>query len=49
LLEAMTAELTAMTDGRLPAPPGPDDDPLLAPPPTDPTRTFRDYPAAVPY
>ncbi len=49
LLEAMTAELTAMTDGRLPAPPWPDDDPLLAPPPTDATRTFRDYPAAVPY
>ncbi|TVQ84391.1 MAG: tetratricopeptide repeat protein [Chromatiaceae bacterium] len=45
----MEQELAAYRAGRLPQPAWPLDDPLLAPPPFDPQRPFRDYPAANPY
>lgn len=45
----MRQELEAYERGELPAPAWPEGDPLLSPPPFDPTAPFRDYPAAVPY
>lgn len=46
--DVMELELTAYQDGRLP-PAWPNGDPLLGPPPFDPLRPFRDYPATAPY
>lgn len=47
--EPMDRELAAYRDKRLEGDPWPTGDPLIAPPPFDPTGPFRDYPAAVPY
>jgi tetratricopeptide (TPR) repeat protein len=47
-LEVMQQELAALRDQTLPAP-WPAGDPLLSPPPFDPLRPFRDYPATAPY
>ncbi len=51
--EAMAAELGAYQEGWLPddslGDPWPIGDPLMAPPPFDPTGPFRDYPASQPY
>jgi tetratricopeptide (TPR) repeat protein len=47
--ELMDRELAAYRDERLEGEPWPAGDPLIAPPPFDPTGPFRDYPAAVPY
>ncbi|MGE5155395.1 MAG: tetratricopeptide repeat protein [Bdellovibrio bacteriovorus] len=47
--ELLGREIAAYREGRLPDEPWPEGDPLLAPPPFDPTGPFRDYPAAVPY
>jgi len=47
-LDVMQQELAAYRDQRLP-PPWPIGDPLLSPPPFDPLRPFRDYPATAPY
>jgi hypothetical protein len=46
--DVMEMELAAYRDGRLP-PAWPAGDPLLGPPPFDPLRPFRDYPATAPY
>jgi len=48
-LEALRQELAAFEDDRLPDSVWPGDDPLLAPPPFDAARLFRDYPATRPY
>jgi tetratricopeptide (TPR) repeat protein len=48
-LERLERELEAYESGRIPGPAWPADDPLLAPPPFDATRAFRDYPAVKPY
>jgi len=45
----MQKELQAYEEGALPMPAWPEGDPLLSPPPFDPTAPFRDYPAAAPY
>jgi tetratricopeptide (TPR) repeat protein len=45
----MHKELQAYEEGVLPMPAWPEGDPLLSPPPFEPTAPFRDYPAAVPY
>lgn len=45
----MERERDQLRAGMLPQPAWPEDDPLLAPPPFDATRVFRDYPAATPY
>jgi tetratricopeptide (TPR) repeat protein len=42
-------ELNAVRADRVPTPAWPVGDPLLGPPPFDPLRPFRDYPATVPY
>ena len=47
--EQMQRELAAYEADELPLPAWPDDDPLLAPPPFDAARVFRDYPAVKPY
>jgi tetratricopeptide (TPR) repeat protein len=47
-LDVMEAELAAYRDATLP-PPWPIGDQLLSPPPFDPLRPFRDYPATAPY
>jgi tetratricopeptide (TPR) repeat protein len=48
-IETMQNELTAYQAKELPQPAWPEDDPLLAPPPFDAARPFRDYPATLPY
>ena len=49
-LQRLQTTLDAYEEGHLPAQPAwPADDPLLAPPPLNPTDPFRHYPAAVPY
>ncbi len=47
--ELMDRERAAYRDERLEGEPWPAGDPLISPPPFDPTGPFRDYPAAVPY
>jgi len=47
-LDVMKQELAAYRDETLPSP-WPVGDPLLSPPPFDPLRPFRDYPATAPY
>ncbi len=49
ILEGMEQELSAYREQRLDADPWPTGDPLLSPPPLDPTGPFRDYPDATPY
>lgn len=47
-LQQAKRELALYRDARIPGA-WPADDPLLSPPPFDPIRSFRDYPATAPY